>query len=116
MRLPLLQRILDWLKVNPGHRTSMLPVGQFRHPAPASQPEYQAPVTSASNISKNSYYQRETRRKYPATLALQPLEMQKEDMKMIIDNASRHSRHVYKSARDQPPASPDAHFPIHNVQ
>ncbi|KAJ1964811.1 hypothetical protein GGI12_001179 [Dipsacomyces acuminosporus] len=49
------------------YKDSMLPRTTFRSPAPVSQPAYKKPVTPASNLSGNSYFERDVRRNYPRT-------------------------------------------------
>ncbi|KAI8320092.1 hypothetical protein GQ54DRAFT_298878 [Martensiomyces pterosporus] len=49
------------------YKESMLPRTTFRSPAPALQPEYKKPVTAASNLSGNQYFERDVRRNYPRT-------------------------------------------------
>ena len=110
-----LQRLLDLIRVNPEFRTSMLPVDKFRVPSPASQPEYVPPVTAASNISKNFYYQRETRRKNPETITIQPYPISDASISTAIMtmNTLAEARYNYQLSKEQPPASPDSYFPIH---
>jgi hypothetical protein len=108
-----LQRILDLIRVNPSFRSSMLPVDKFRHPSPASQPEYKAPTSSASNISKNPYYQRDARRQYPTTQTISAVN-ELEPKPHSNENGNLLRRYKYQVAKEQPPASPDAYFPIHN--
>ncbi|KAJ1945439.1 hypothetical protein FBU59_002304 [Linderina macrospora] len=49
------------------YKDSMMPRTTFRSPAPVSQPAYKKPVTAASDLSKNTYFKRDTRRNYPRT-------------------------------------------------
>ncbi|KAI8984204.1 hypothetical protein BDF20DRAFT_858572 [Mycotypha africana] len=60
----------SWVKkyfsVNPLSTDGMPVVGKFRTPAVGSRPEkYTTPKTSASNLSNNYYFNRDTRRNYP---------------------------------------------------
>ncbi|KAI7888906.1 uncharacterized protein EV154DRAFT_516305 [Mucor mucedo] len=54
-----------YFSINPLVTDGMPVVGKFRTPAPASQGKYTYPKTSASAISNNPYYKRDTRRNFP---------------------------------------------------
>lgn len=104
--------IMDLLKVNPTLRTSMLPVSKFRMPSPASQPKFTLPTTDASNISKNQYYQRDSRRTYPATIVISPtpssIDITNDNPLPILSKI----RHIYEISEHQPPRSLNTYFPI----
>lgn len=104
--------IVDLLKVNPTLRTSMLPVSKFRMPSPASQPKFTLPTTTASDISKNHYYQRDSRRAYPATITIFPnptsIDITNDNPLPILSQI----RHSYEMSKDQPPRSLNTYFPI----
>ncbi|PVU90917.1 hypothetical protein BB561_004652 [Smittium simulii] len=51
-----------WIK---DYKDSLLHADTFRHPSPLNQPTYKRPTTEASDISKNPYFKRDTRRNYP---------------------------------------------------
>ncbi|KAI8049252.1 hypothetical protein BDF22DRAFT_746324 [Syncephalis plumigaleata] len=65
------------LVINPELSESM-PPKDYRMPSPGSQPEtYEEPTTSVSNISKNYYFQRDTRRAYPRLLTVSQADLAK---------------------------------------
>ncbi|CAO3620117.1 unnamed protein product [Cunninghamella blakesleeana] len=58
--------VKKYFSVNPLSTDGMPVVNRFRTPAPGTRPEkYTYPKSSASNISNNYYFQRDTRRNYP---------------------------------------------------
>ncbi|KAI7901587.1 uncharacterized protein BX663DRAFT_513376 [Cokeromyces recurvatus] len=58
--------VKKYFSVNPLSTDGMPVVGKFRTPAVGSRPEkYTYPKSSASNLSNNYYFQRDTRRNYP---------------------------------------------------
>ncbi|KAI9594610.1 hypothetical protein BDF19DRAFT_444218 [Syncephalis fuscata] len=83
---PFWRNLRKLLSVNPTFTESM-PPKDYRMPSPGSQPEtHREPVTSVSNISKNYYFQRDTRRAYPRLLTVSQAELAK---RLVAPSASQ---------------------------
>ena len=104
----LIGRLLRGIEAVPHSSSSMLPVDEFRKPAPLDQPiAFSAPEATVGAIE---YYKVDERRAYPATLNVEVALESGGKLSVCLPGVARR----YTLAKEQPPTGTDEYFTIVN--